>query len=410
MADRSYLFWPFLDPGHLELHDRVERWAAANNKALNATNASAVRHLAEEMGKAGFFAAGSGGRNGLLHTPMDTRSRCICREVLARHANVADFLFALQGLGTAPISLFGTERQQARWLPSAAQGKDILAFALAEAENDCDVSALSTRARRDGDHWRLDGVKSWIANAEIADIYVVFARTDETPPARGLSAFVVAADAPGLSVTGTIGNFIAEPAGTIVLEDVRVPSANMIGAPGEGFHIARAALDLFRSSAGAAALGLARRALDEAIGLAGTHQLSDRSSFDFRLTHAKLADMALAIDAAALLIYRAAWTADVRGARIGREFSMARRFAIEKANVVIDSALEMCGGPGASHGRTAERLYREMGALRIHDRVAEIQEATIARPFPTGREAESCGSLTFADLSVVNATSFRPHW
>ncbi len=414
MADRSFLFWPFLDPRHLELHDRVETWVAENigtlNGAASAANASARRHLAEAMGEAGFFATTSGGRDGLVHAPMDRRSLCICREVLARHAHVADLIFAVQGLGTAPIGLFGTERQKARWLASAAQGKSIATFALSEAEDDA-VSALTTRARPDGDHWRLDGVKTWISNAAIADLYVVFAHTGEASPAKGLSAFVVTADTPGLSIKKTIDNLIAQQmVGTIVLDDVRVPSANMLGAPGDGFRIARATLDMFRSSTGAAALGLARSALGEAARLARARKPSGQSLSDFRLTHAKLAEMALAVDAAALLIYRAAWTKDVRGAPIGREFSMAKRFAIEKTQIVIDGAVEIFGGLSTTHGRLAERLYREMRALRIHERASEIQESSIATPLLTELEAESCETSAFADLSAVNAGPALPHW
>jgi alkylation response protein AidB-like acyl-CoA dehydrogenase len=413
MADRSYLFWPFFDPRHLELHDRIETWAAATignlDGAVRATNASTIRRLAEQMGKAGFLATTPGGRDALLHGPIDMRSLCICREVLARHASVADFVFAAQRLGTGPIALFGTEEQKARWLPSAAQGKSISAFALSEATADVEASASITRAHRDGDHWRLHGVKSWIANAETADLYVVFARTGEAPSAKRLSAFVVTADMPGVSVARTTDRLVAQPIGTIVLDDVKVPSANMLGAPGDGSYIARAALDVFRPTAGAAALGLARLALDEATRLARLHELPRQSLSDFRLTHAKLADMAIAIDATALLIYRGAWTRDIRGVPVTHDSSMARKFAAESARKVIGGAAEIFAGLGTSHAHTLARLHREMRMLRIYERASEIQEAAIAAPLPAEAEVESCGPPIYPGLSAMSGDSIRPH-
>jgi acyl-CoA dehydrogenase len=384
MADRSFLFWPFLDPRHLVLHDRVEAWAAANIDALSsdsessAAAAATVRRLASEMGKAGFLATAVGGRDGSLHGPLDTRSLCICREVLARHAGLADFTFAMQGLGTGPIGLFGTDEQKARWLPSVAQGKSISAFALSEAEAGSDVSALAMRAQPDGNQWRLDGTKTWISNAGIADLYVVFARTGEAPGAKGLSAFVVEADTPGFSVAKVIDLIAPHPIGALAFDGVKLPAANMLGSPGDGFHIAMATLDIFRSTVGAAALGFARRALDEAIKHASRRKVFGQPLSEFQLTRAKLADMALAIDAAALLIYRAAWTKDIKGARITRESSMAKLFATEEAQKVIDAAVQIFGGLGVTHGHIAEKLYREIRALRIYEGASEIQKLVIA--------------------------------
>ena len=384
MADRSFLSWPFLDTRHQDLHDRVEAWAAANVEALtrdsesSAAAAATVRRLAAAMGQAGFLATAVGGSEGALHGPLDARSLCICREVLARHAGLADFAFAMQGLGTGPIGLFGTDEQKARWLPAVAQGKTISAFALSEAEAGSDVSALAMRARPDGNQWRLDGAKTWISNAGIADLYVVFARTGEAPGAKGLSAFVVEADAPGFSVAKTIDLNAPHPIGSLSFDGVKVPSTHMLGKPGDGFRIAMATLDVFRSTVGAAALGFARRALDEAVRHARARKLFGQSLSDFQLTRAKFADMAVAIDAAALLIYRAAWTKDVKGARVSRESSMAKLYATEEAQKVIDAAVQIFGGLGVIHGHIAEKLYREIRALRIYEGASEIQKLVIA--------------------------------
>jgi acyl-CoA dehydrogenase len=384
MADRSFLSWPFLETRHQELHDRVEAWAVANVARLSsdgetsAAAAATVRLMVSEMGKAGFLATAVGGRDGSLLGSLDARSLCICREVLARHAGLADFAFAMQGLGTGPISLFGTDEQKERWLPSVARGTAISAFALSEREAGSDVSALAMRAQPDGNQWRLDGAKTWISNAGIADLYVVFARTGEAPGAKGLSAFVVEAGTPGFSVAKVIDLIAPHPIGELAFDGVKVPAANMLGSPGDGFRIAMATLDVFRSTVGAAALGFARRALDEALKHASARKLFGQPLSDFQLTRAKLADMALAIDAAALLIYRAAWTKDVKGARISRESSMAKLFATEEAQKVIDSAVQIFGGLGVTHGHIAEKLYREIRALRIYEGASEVQKLVIA--------------------------------
>jgi acyl-CoA dehydrogenase len=384
MADRTFLSWPFLESQHQDLYERVDAWAAANVAALHGADESSagaaaiVRRLVTTMGKAGFLATAVGGRDGALHGALDARSLCICREVLARHAGLADFSFAMQGLGSGPISLFGTDEQKARWLPGVAQGKVISAFALSEAEAGSDVSALAMRAEPDGAQWRLDGAKTWISNAGIADLYVVFARTGEGAGAKGLSAFIVEAGAPGFSVSKVIDLIAPHPIGALAFNGVKVSSANMLGAPGDGFRIAMATLDVFRSTVGAAALGFARRALDEALRHARTRKLFGQPLSDLQLTRAKLADMALAIDAAALLIYRAAWTKDVKGGRISRESSMAKLFATEEAQKAIDSAVQIFGGLGVTHGHIAERLYREIRALRIYEGASEVQKMIIA--------------------------------
>jgi acyl-CoA dehydrogenase len=383
MADRSFLSWPFLSQRHQELYDRVEAWAVANVSRLigdgetSAAAAATVRLMVAEMGNAGLLSTAVGSDRSLRGS-LDARSLCICREVLARHAGLADFSFAMQGLGTGPISLFGTEEQKERWLPSVARGTTISAFALSEREAGSDVSALAMRAQLEGNQWRLDGAKTWISNAGIAGLYVVFARTGEAPGAKGLSAFVVEADTPGFSVTKVIDLIAPHPIGTLAFDGVKVPAANMLGSPGDGFRIAMATLDVFRSTVGAAALGFARRALDEALKHSSTRKLFGQPLSDFQLTRAKLADMALAIDAAALLIYRAAWTKDVKGTRVSRESSMAKLFATEEAQKVIDSAVQIFGGLGVTHGHIAEKLYREIRALRIYEGASEVQKLVIA--------------------------------
>ncbi len=384
MADRTFLSWPFLEEKHGALYERVEAWAKAHASIMHgpdessAAAATIVRRLVGEMGSEGLLATATGGANGALHGPLDARSLCICREVLARHGGLADFAFAMQGLGTGPIGLFGTDEQKGRFLPAVAQGKAISAFALSEQAAGSDVSALATSAMRDGNSWRLDGEKTWISNAGIADLYVVFARTGEAPGAKGLSAFVVEATAPGFSVTKTIDLIAPHPIGKLAFDGVRVTAADMLGAPGQGFQIAMATLDVFRSTVGAAALGFARRALDEAVRHAKERKLFGQPLADLQLTRAKLADMALAVDAAALLIYRAAWTKDVKGARVSRESSMAKLFATEEAQKVIDSAVQIFGGLGVTRGNIAESLYREIRALRIYEGASEVQKLVIA--------------------------------
>ena len=388
MADRSFLAWPFLEPRHRELHDRVEAWAGAHAVQLQGEDetsngaATAVRRLVAAMGAEGWLAVtvggGDGDGDGAPYGPLDARSLCICREVLARHAGLADFGFAMQGLGSGPIGLFGTDAQKARWLPGVGAGTTLAAFALSEAEAGSDVSALAMSATRDGDGWRLDGAKTWISNAGVADLHVVFARTDEAPGAKGLSAFVVEADAPGFSVSRTIDLIAPHPIGSLAFDGVRVAASSLLGAPGEGFRIAMATLDVFRSTVGAAALGFARRALDEAVAHASTRRLFGQPLSDLQLTRAKLADMALAVDASALLVYRAAWAKDAGAPRVTRESSMAKLFATEEAQKVIDSAVQIFGGLGVTRGHIAERLYREIRALRIYEGASEVQKLVIA--------------------------------
>ncbi|HEY0836747.1 MAG TPA: acyl-CoA dehydrogenase family protein, partial [Azospirillum sp.] len=317
--------------------------------------------------------------HGGVHARLDVRSLCLVRETLARHAGLADFAFAMQGLGTGPITLFGTDAQKDAYLPRVGRGEAIAAFALSEPEAGSDVAATSTTARRDGDAWVLDGTKTWISNGGIADHYVVFARTGEAPGAKGLSAFIVDADSSGLSVTERIAVTAPHPLATLRFDGCRVPADRLLGRPGEGFRIAMATLDVFRSTVGAAALGFARRALDEAVRHAGSRRLFGAPLGDLQMTQAKLADMATEVDAAALLVYRAAWTKDEGAARVTREAAMAKLYATEAAQRVIDAAVQVFGGLGVTRGHVVESLYREIRPLRIYEGASEVQKIVIAR-------------------------------
>ncbi len=376
MPDRSWLDWPFFEPRHRELAERVEGWAADHAERLvdHHDVDGSCRALVAGLGAAGLLevAAPSDG-------VLDVRSLCIMRDVLARHAGLADFAFAMQGLGTGAITLFGTAAQKAAVLPGVRAGTQLAAFALSEAEAGSDVASLATTARRDGDGWVIDGDKTWISNGGIAATYVVFARTGEGPGTKGLSAFLVPADAPGFRVKARIEVSAPHPLATLAFEGCRVPGDAIIGAPGEGFRIAMSVLDVFRSTVGAAALGLARRALDEAVGHAGRRQLFGAPLSDMPVTQAALADMAVEIDASALLVHRAAWAKDAGAPRVTREASMAKLYATEAAQRVVDRAVQLHGGQGVIRDHIVEQLYREVRALRIYEGASEVQRVVIAR-------------------------------
>jgi acyl-CoA dehydrogenase len=309
---------------------------------------------------------------------LDVRTLCLIRETLARMDGLADFAFAMQGLGSGAISLFGSADQKAQYLPRVRDGSAIAAFALSEPEAGSDVAALATTAAPDGDGYRLDGVKTWVSNGGIADFYTLFARTGEGPGRQGLSAFIVDADTPGLSVTERIAVIAPHPLATLSLTRCRVPRKRLLGRPGEGFKIAMGTLDIFRSTVGAAALGFARRALDATVERTTCRHLFGAPLADMQVTRAKLADMATAIDASALLIYRAAWTRDRVAERVTREASMAKLFATEAAQQVIDAAVQLFGGHGVVSGSPVETLYREIRALRIYEGASEVQQQIIA--------------------------------
>jgi acyl-CoA dehydrogenase len=385
MADRSFLGWPFFDRAHRELAAAVEEWAAAflpplfrGGEAHGAALDDTARRLVRGLGEAGLLSAcvprSCGGRSEAL----DVRSICLAREILARHEGLADFAFAMQGLGSAAITLFGTPEQQRRFLPPVGRGEAIAAFALSEPDAGSDVGAMTTRAVADGGGYVLDGTKTWISNAGLADFYVVFARLGDAPGTKGLAAFAVDAGTPGLEVSERIDVIAPHPLGTLTFDRCRVAADRLVGKPGEGFKVAMSVLDVFRATVGAAALGFARRALDEAVGRALQRKAFGQALAEFQLIQAKLADMALAIDAAALLVYRAAWTKDSTGARVTRESSMAKLFATESAQRVIDEAVQIFGGLGVVSGVPVEKLYREIRALRIYEGTSEIQKLVIA--------------------------------
>jgi acyl-CoA dehydrogenase len=325
---------------------------------------------------------------GGLSEKIDVRTLCVAREILSWHDSLADFAFALQGLGTGSISLFGSDEIKAKYLPPVCEGRHIAAFALSEPEAGSDVSALATTATKDGPaHVRIDGMKTWISNGGIADHYIVFARTGEDAGAKGLSSFIVDADTPGFEIAGRIDVIAPHPLATLRFTGCRVPLANRIGGAGEGFKVAMATLDIFRSTVAAAALGLARRGFDEMIEHAATRNLFGKPLADMQLTQAALADSAMDIDAAALLVYRAAWEKDSGAARVTRESSTAKAFATEMAQKVIDRAVQIFGGNGVRAGVKVEALYREIRALRIYEGATEIQKMVVARELLKMRES-----------------------
>ena len=385
MADRSFLAWPFFDDGHRRLADELEQWARVTLPALlegceESLDAvyGCVRRIVEEMGRADILRVCVPRAYGGARDHLDVRSLCLSREIMGRASGLADFALAMQGLGSAPITLYGREDQKRSILPRVADGTALAAFALSEPDAGSDVSAISTTATRDGNFWRLDGVKTWISNAGLAAFYVVFARTGEGVGTKGLSAFIVDAECAGLDASERIDVIAPHPLGTLRLGGCRVPCDCLLGQPGEGFKIAMATLDIFRTTVGAAALGFARRAMDESVGRAQHRRMFGRAQADFQLTQEKLADMAVSIDAAALLIYRSGWTKDVLGARVTREASMAKLFATEAAQQVIDSAVQIFGGLGVVRGVTVERLYREVRALRVYEGASEVLKLIIA--------------------------------
>jgi acyl-CoA dehydrogenase len=386
MADATFLSWPFFADRHRALAEGLERWCAANLPAGHGDVDAACRHLVRRLGDDGFLAHSApdpGQPDSNPSAPLDVRTLCLIRETLARHDGLADFAFAMQGLGAGPISLFGTPEQR-RWLKKTRAGTAIAAFALSEQKSGSDVANISTTARRDGDAYVLDGEKTWISNGGIADLYVVFARTGEAPGAKGLSAFIVTPDLPGFAIAERIEVIAPHPLARLTFDGVRVPAPAMIGAPGEGFRIATATLDVFRATVGAAALGFARRALDETLTRARGRELFGGPLADLQIVQGYLAEMALDIDAAALLVYRAAWTKDMGVPRVTREAAMAKLFATERASSVIDTAVQLHGGDGVRHGHIVERLYRDIRALRIYEGASEVQKVVIARQILSG--------------------------
>jgi acyl-CoA dehydrogenase len=382
MADRTFLSWPFFDDAHRRFADNLQAWTADEVPGLvnHGDVDGSCRRLVARLGHAGWLKAVVPEAHGGLHPTFDVRTLCLAREILAYRDGLADFAFAMQGLGTGPISLFGSRELKERYLPAVARGDSIAAFALSEPEAGSDVAALATTAVPDGpDHVRIAGSKTFISNGGIADHYVVFARSGEAPGARGLSAFVVDAGTAGLRIAERIDVIAPHPLATLQFEGCRVPLRQRVGGPGEGFKVAMATLDVFRSTVGAAALGFARRALDEALSRASSRRLFGAPLGDLQMTQASLAEMATDIDAAALLVYRAAWTKDRGAARVTREAAMAKLHATEIAQSAIDKAVQIFGGLGVTKGIKVEELYREIRALRIYEGASEVQKVVIAR-------------------------------
>ncbi|MBV8579925.1 MAG: acyl-CoA dehydrogenase family protein [Candidatus Eremiobacteraeota bacterium] len=380
MSDATFLSWPFFDDEHRELAAALDAWAHDNVPDEEYDDVDAgCRALVAALGRDGWLRYVVPAAFGGAFEEVDSRAVCIARETLARHNALADFAFAMQGLGSAPIVLAGAPEVQARYLPRVREGTAIAAFALSEAQAGSDVAALATTARPDGDAYVLDGEKTWISNGGIADFYVVFARTGDAPGSRGISAFVVEADDPGFSVEERIDLIAPHPLATLRLHGCRIPAERRLGAGGDGFKLAMRALDVFRASVAAAALGLARRALDEALDRATSRAMFGQVLSDFQLTQAALAEMATGIDASALLTYRAAWVRDVEREPTTREAAMAKLTATETAQTIIDRAVQLHGALGVTRGTVVERLYREIRALRIYEGASEVQQLVIAR-------------------------------
>jgi acyl-CoA dehydrogenase len=379
MADRSFLSWPFFAPRHRELAERLQEWCGRMLPVASTDLDASCRALVKELGRAGFLklcVADGDAR-------PDVRSLAIVREALAYHDALADFAFAMQGLGSGAISLFGTVEQKREWLPSVASGEAIAAFAMTEPECGSDAANMQTSAMREGNEWVLVGEKTYISNGGIADFYVTFARTGEGEGARGLSAYIVpSAD---VGTAERIDVIAPHPLARLAYDNVRLPADAIIGEPGEGFRIAMETLNLFRVTVGAAALGMARRALDEALDWTRRRRLGSATLADNAVTQARLADMALAIDASALLIYRAAWQQDKGGADHRRAAAMAKLHATEAAQQVIDAAVQLHGGAGVTRGVKVEELYRDIRALRIYEGASEVQRQIIARDLLKGQ-------------------------
>jgi acyl-CoA dehydrogenase len=376
---RDHLDWPFFEGSHREFVARLDLFAGSD--ALTAIDHAdvdaACRKLVRTLGDAGILSVATGGSE--TDPLIDSRLVCLTRETLAWHDGLADFAFAMQGLGTGAIGLSGSAALRAAVMPKVRNGEWLAAFALSEKDAGSDVAAMGCAARLDGDHYILDGEKTWISNGGIADVYTVFARTGEAPGTRGISAFVVFADDPGFSIAERIEVIAPHPLATIRFENCRIPASRLLGNPGEGFKIAMRTLDIFRASVAAAALGFARRAIDEALAHARARPMFGAKLADLQLTQAALGDMATGIDAAALLTYRAAWRRDVQQLPTTQEAAMAKMTATETAQTVIDRAVQLFGGRGVRSGEITEKLYREIRALRIYEGATEVQKLIIAR-------------------------------
>lgn len=380
MTDRRFLDLPFFESHHRELAYSADEWARQQLGSIDSGDVDmACRSLVQSLGEAGWLRHAVAGKNyGGASEDIDTRALCLIRETLAKHHALADFSFAMQGLGAGAISLFGAEAQKQAYLPRVIRGEAIAAFALSEPEAGSDAAALQCSAVRDGNAWVLNGEKTWISNGGVADFYIVFARSGEAPGAKGISAFIVDADSAGLTISERLKLMAPHPMARLQFTDCRLPAQALIGEAGQGFRIAMAVLDVFRTSVAAAALGMARRAMQEALAHATRRKMFGQTLADLQLTQTKLANMAVAVDASALLTYRAAWERD-QGLSVTREAAMAKLHATESAQQVVDEALQLFGAAGVVSGHPLEQLYREVRALRIYEGATEIQQLIITR-------------------------------
>jgi acyl-CoA dehydrogenase len=373
---KDFLDWPFFEARHRVLAEELEAWCRAElDDADHEDLDEACRSLVRKLGEGGWLRHCVPDGEGRL----DVRSLALIRETLARHSGLADFAFAMQGLGSGAISLFGTDAQKAAYLPPVAEGRKIAAFALTEPASGSDVASIETRAEEGDGGYVINGAKTYISNGGIADYYILFARTGEAPGAKGISAFIVDRDTAGLDDSERIEVIAPHPLATLRFTDMRLPASALLGERGRGFAQAMATLDIFRTTVGAAALGFAKRALEEATSRALTRRLGAGTLADNAITQSKLAEMILDVETSALLIYRAAWLRDVKGQRNSREAALAKLHATDSAQSVIDKAVQIFGGLGVTRGVVVERLYREIRALRIYEGASEVQKVVIAR-------------------------------
>ena len=385
MPDETFLDWPFFEDHHRAHAAKLRDWAESEIAPLEDEEPHTTREVDDltrtfvsKLGEGGWLKYCVPKAYGGAMESFDVRTLALTREILGYYSGLADFAFAMQGLGTGSITLFGSNEQKQAYLPAVATGEKLAAFAISEADGGSDVASMTTTAEMDGNEYVINGQKTWISNGGIADQYVLFARTGDAPGAKGLSAFVVEADTPGFSISERINVIAPHPLATITFDKCRIPTTAMLGNSGDGFKVAMATLDVFRTSVGGASLGFARRAMDEAIDRSKERQAFGKPISDFQLIQAKIADMAVKVDAMALLIYRSAWVKDVQDIRVTRESSMAKLYGTEAAQEVIDQAVQIFGGMGVVSGVPVERLYREIRALRIYEGTSEIQKLVIA--------------------------------
>ena len=380
MFNPDSLLLPFFEDSHRQLHDDLHKWSAQRftNRVHQGNVDQACVDLTRTLGQAGWLKYCVPAQYGGALPALDSRSLCLIRQTLSYYDGLADFAFVMAGLGSGPISLFGSDHLKEKYLPKVATGELIAAFALSEPDAGSDVAAMTTRATRTAMGYRLNGVKTWISNADIADFYIVFARV-EGDEAEGVTAFVVDATTPGLNVTERFDVIAAHPIGSLTFTDCEIPASQRLAQPGQGFKVAMQNLDVFRASVGAAALGFAEIALDMGISRATTRPMFGAMLSDLQMTQGAIGDMSTEIDAATLLIYRAAWERDVLQRRTTKSAAMAKMFATESAQRVIDRCVQLHGGLGVRVGHPLEMLYREIRALRIYEGATEVQQVIIAR-------------------------------